>query len=302
VRLWSWLTGLFRYPGALEKPLNSFVLLLREPRTLDAAALEVVAGKALGVEFGSGNEGAAFVMGESGHLVLLIGDQAFGVNGLPHPYFDQPEHVAGTIRDERACRAVREHTGWLSVDLMGDAVGASLDHAYRIMGHLTAGLAGRDTLAIYAPATGQLRFYDARLDAALRSDDPLEEFTRPLVVPISRVEPGDPRMQEAVEEAGRRWPEFRTAFQRRRRDQSFAVKAPVGLGDHAEWMWIEVTALEGDQIVGTLAHDPRESTTGQAGDPAWVALAELKDWIYTDGERVLGGFTVEASRGLPAGV
>ena len=74
----------------------------------------------------------------------------------------------------------------------------------------------------------------------------------------------------------------------------FAVKAPFTEGEHTEFMWIMVTALEGDQILGTLENEPVEMKRLRYGSKVSVRCADLNDWVVSDGQDVqAGGFTIK---------
>jgi uncharacterized protein YegJ (DUF2314 family) len=117
----------------------------------------------------------------------------------------------------------------------------------------------------------------------------------------------DPELNAAIEEAQRRLPEFRRALDEDARRlipalNGALVKArfenPVtGALEH---MWLEDVGFEGDRIVGTLASEPDnipELSNGQ-----WVSVSpeDISDWVYRQGDRTVGGFTVRVMqrRGL----
>lgn len=117
----------------------------------------------------------------------------------------------------------------------------------------------------------------------------------------------DPELNAAIDEAQRRLPEFRRALDEDARRLIPALngalvkarfKNPVtGAIEH---MWIEDVGFEGDKIVGTLASEPNnipELSNGQ-----WVSVSpdDISDWVYRQGDRTGGGFTVRViqRRGL----
>jgi uncharacterized protein YegJ (DUF2314 family) len=104
-------------------------------------------------------------------------------------------------------------------------------------------------------------------------------------------------MEVAVAEARRRWPEFVEAFTRPRPGQkSFAVKAPVRDGDELEFAWIQVSRLDGDVIEGILDNEPVRLRNVKIGDTLRVTVGDLNDWIFVDGESLIGGFTLRIVR------
>jgi uncharacterized protein YegJ (DUF2314 family) len=117
----------------------------------------------------------------------------------------------------------------------------------------------------------------------------------------------DPELNAAIEEAQRRLPEFRRALDDDARRlipalNGALVKArfesPVtGVIEH---MWIEDVGFENDKIVGTLASEPNNIPELSNGEWVSVSPEDVSDWVYRDGDRTVGGFTVRVmqQRGL----
>ncbi len=287
-----------------EKKLISLVLWLSEPRYLDSVILQRQASEAFGEEIGSDDpEAHEFVIGESPSFVIAFRGLTFLVNNFDRPYIETPEAeaLAKEFKDLRMRKAILEHKGWLSVDLLGEVEPGQLPEIYRYLGKLTATLADTDCLAIYSPATNQINVYDSDLEQQLRGPNPLEVFSVMAKVPVIEIADDDPRMQAAVEEARRRWPEFVAAFKKRRTDQHFAVKAPFHDQENTEFMWATVTGIRDDVIVGVLDSDPVDIKNVALGDRVQIRLADLNDWAYTSGEEMVGGFTVAVLREIQEG-
>lgn len=109
----------------------------------------------------------------------------------------------------------------------------------------------------------------------------------------------DPELNAAIEEAQRRLPEFRRALDEYARRlipvmAGALVKAcfESPLTGKIEHMWIEDVGFEGDKIVGTLASEPNDIPHLSKG--AWVPVSpeNVSDWVYRQGGRTVGGFTV----------
>lgn len=301
--LWSWMRGWLGRPESKplvpgEKPLIALVLFLTEPRDLDSEIIARQAGRALGrsIPCGECDTSESFVAGEEPSFVLKHGDFVFLINTFPRPYMDDPDAAASGIGELRLRKAVRDHNAWISVDLLGDVDRSQLPEVYRIIGKLAAGLADDDCLAVFAPATGQLSLYDSGTRHMLRGERPLELFETSHHPPVVPVCGDDPRLKAAVAKAKKRWSEFVTAFEERRDEQTFAVKARIGNGEVFEFMWVAVSGLENGWIYGKLDNDPIELTTIHCGDRVRVHVKDLNDWLYTAGEQVHGGFTIEVLR------
>ncbi len=107
----------------------------------------------------------------------------------------------------------------------------------------------------------------------------------------------DPGLVAAAAEAKRRWPEFVAAFNEHRPGRKCAVKyaAPIkGGGD--EQIWIMVTALGSGTISGTLGNAPVEDIGLNLGDAVTIQTGDVKDWLFTDGQSMTGGFSIATLR------
>ena len=298
---WNWLKSLFAgksAQGEADRPLVSLVLLLREPRFLDAEILRRLVNRAWGVELPTDDPDATeFVAGFAPTFMIQCQERNFLVHCFPTPYVAEVEETADTIKDLRLRKLFREHQGWLAVDLLfGKKEPDDMGEVYRLIGKLLAELADTDCLALYSPATGQMIPYDDRIEERLRGPDVLNLFRELAYVPVLEVKDDDPRMAAAVEEARRRWPEYVAAFESSRPGQRFAAKAPISDGTHTEFMWIAVTAIEGDRIFGTLENEPVEVRGVRFGSKLSIPLGDLNDWVISD-ERgmdgIIGGFTIK---------
>jgi uncharacterized protein YegJ (DUF2314 family) len=107
----------------------------------------------------------------------------------------------------------------------------------------------------------------------------------------------DPGLVAAAAEAKRRWPEFVAAFNEGRPGRKCAVKyaAPIkGGGD--EQIWIMVTSLGSGTISGTLGNAPVADIGLKPGDAVTIQTGDVKDWLFTDGQSMTGGFSVATLR------
>ena len=120
-------------------------------------------------------------------------------------------------------------------------------------------------------------------------------------VPMVQAKDSDPRIVAATAEARRRWPEFVTAFEHPGARKGFAVKHAFPTRDGSkEHMWVNLTAIQGNQIKGTLDDQPLGDIGLKENDPVTLTLADVEDWVYTDGGRLVGGFSVAALEAIEA--
>jgi uncharacterized protein YegJ (DUF2314 family) len=118
----------------------------------------------------------------------------------------------------------------------------------------------------------------------------------------------DPEINAAIEEAQRRLPEFRRALDIDARRlipqiEGSLVKARFesAITHEIEHMWLEDACFEGDTIVGTLSSEPSAIPEHSKGDWVTVSPEAVSDWVYREGGRTFGGFTIRVMqrRGLP---
>jgi uncharacterized protein YegJ (DUF2314 family) len=292
----------YRKPTALEeakdkKPLISLVLLLRQPRYLEARVLAESVSTAWGERYSSGDDGkkdsVRWVVGETPRFMTNAPEGIFMINNFDHQYFDNMQGVLEYVQELRLRKAVEEHQAWLSVDLISlHDKNAAPESAYPRIARLIAELAGPDCVGLFQPGPGRISVWDEALENKLRGPDCLEAFGVEANVPVIGVEDDDPRMKAAVEQARARWPEFVEAFQKRD-GENFSIKAPITADNRREFIWVEVNGLEPEYIHGTLANNPVDLGNLKMGDRVEVPLKDLNDWAFLRNGEAVGMFTVK---------
>jgi uncharacterized protein YegJ (DUF2314 family) len=279
--------------------LISFVALVREPMTFDPAVLARLAGRAWNADLGDGtSEGADGFVACSGQVNMIRHDgRFFLINSFPRPYVDDAQAWAKRIADLRISSGVREHQAWFSFDALGVDGTTSEGEVlawYQRLGKLLAEFLDENCLLIFVPDPGRAYPINKDTMTALRSDDPLKTLQETLTLPIIEVSVDDPLIQQAVEEARRDWHQFLAAYETGA-GKDFSVKAPLTHEGNTEFIWITVTALEGDRVYGTLGNDPGNLGPLKFGSKVSVAVTDLNDWCYFDPSgKLAGGYTVEA--------
>jgi uncharacterized protein YegJ (DUF2314 family) len=290
--------GYWWYRRRRRHRLIAFVGLTREPFPLDPAVLARVAGRAWGADLGDGSaEGPdGFVVGMDIHATIMHDGRMFLINSFPRPYTDDVDKVADGITDLRIRSLFLEHKAWFSCDALGVDGSTTDDEVrewFRRLGKLFVELLDDNCLLIYVPDTQRSYPINEDTEAALRSDDPLTALQETLSLPVIEVSGDDPRMQAAVARAREGWAVFVAAYEQRA-GESFNVKAPVTHGDNTEFIWIEVTSIEGDRVYGTLGNDPASLGPLKLGSKVSVLVEDLNDWLYIDRQgKMAGGFTIE---------
>ncbi|HEX2853404.1 MAG TPA: DUF2314 domain-containing protein [Opitutaceae bacterium] len=299
--IWIWRKLHARALAAAEAPMVSLVLLLKQPRYLEARVLAEILRSAWGISFSTGGGDGdkrgseePFIVGETPIFLVQTGTTLFIVHNHERSYFDDVDEVAKGVPELRLRSIVQEHRAWLSVDAMGVEGAAETAAAYAKISRALAEFADDSVLGLLQPANNRLTPWESELEARLRRGENLDELFAATQAPVVQIMDDDPRMLAAVAEARQRWPEFVAALQARKPGGNYAVKAPVTREDHTEFIWIEVVGLEPEYIHGTLANDPVNLGGLKFGDRVEVPLAELNDWIYqhAEGEEPRGLFTV----------
>jgi uncharacterized protein YegJ (DUF2314 family) len=277
----------------------SLVALLREPVTFDATVLAKIAGRAWSADLGDGTaEGEdGFVVSVGSINTIMHGDRPYLVNCIPSPYVEDPETVSESIVDLRVRRLFGEHQAWFSCDALGvdgTSTAEEISDSYRGLARLFVEFLDENCLLIYIPDTSRAYSINDETERALMSNDPLVALQETRTSPVVPVSADDSLMQEAVAKAWKSWPQFVNAFEATA-GENFSIKAPVSYLGTTEFIWLTVTAVEGDQVYGTLANDPANLGPLKLGSKVSVTLSDVNDWCYIDSQGNLqGGFTIAA--------
>ncbi len=290
-------------PGDPKKPMVSLVQLRSRQRYLEPVVIAHALTSAWGVKIAnhadSAEDAEGFVGGNGPTYVIILLKPVmalFTLHNHEAPYFDEVDAFADKVPNLRFADVIRRHQAWLAIDLM-DISGDSLMQveAYRMLGKAIAALADDETLAIYCPQHNHFNLWSPELEEVLCGDSPLSAFAEEVKAPVIGVG-SDTAMDEAIAEARRRWPEFVALFQARKPgDPGFIVKAPfTSEDDEREHMWVEVFGLEPEYVHGNLINEPFHCKRLKLGSQVEVKVAEISDWLCSNGQGgALGGFTTK---------
>jgi uncharacterized protein YegJ (DUF2314 family) len=110
---------------------------------------------------------------------------------------------------------------------------------------------------------------------------------------IAKVVKDDPDMAAAFRKARDTLPEF-LALARAPRPTitHMAVKIGIPAGDDSsEFFWLSPFEPRGGKYTGRINNTPRTVTTVKFGQIVEFAEDEIVDWLYTEGDKMLGNFT-----------
>lgn len=280
--------------------LISLVLLLGEPRNMDADAVAQAVSKAIGSEVRN-----ADVVARPPSFIVKTGASRFAIQNVGEPYFKESEKLAAELKDPALATAIRQHRAWLSVDWIEKDDNADLRKVYQQIGLVLTQFIDKDTLAVYCPDTDQFHISDETLLGHLKGEDPLQELYPAGVDSAAdsqiTISSDDPQLLAAQDEAEAGWPGFVQAFKDRKKDQYFAVKGRIVEGDKSEYLWLQVSDIDDKEIHGTIDNDPAALKKVAIGADLHIPIAEVDDWLYSitankdgspDKEEIKGGFTL----------
>jgi uncharacterized protein YegJ (DUF2314 family) len=225
------------------------------------------------------------------------------------PYMDREDRIetAKRVKGEAAQTAVLTHKAWMAVDAIGseDLEGEQRLHAYALLHALAEELLDDDSMLLYLP--GEERYGPPGrlgLDWLMHSlrvghfDTPIEGFE----APITRIEVSDEEMDECIAQARERLPEFCAAWDRLGPESSAMIKARFSTADPsdpegAEFVWVLMTSLDDDGIIGTMESAPASPAIPKQGSTVRVKIDDVADWAYKDEDgNAHGLFTDELVR------
>lgn len=294
-----------------DSPPRSLVYLLDQPREIHDDRWINHLGQALGVDLSSkGGDALNFVMpmphpafqreGDS-CFMLKIPEGMFWIFNVSHPYVDDVEEWSSSMRDKRLRDAVAGHRAWISVDFISAAGNElSKEETYAVLGRVIAALAGPDVRVVLAPELGRANEFDPMLLPRLSGGNPIEVFDEPTYAPVIDHEGDSALMDDAIEEARRRWPEFVARFNSHspgEGDKPFIVKYPFSDEEGTEHMWMSVERIEGGTIHGTLLNQPHHLVDFHEGQKVSVEASRLTDWLCEHEGQALGGWSMKVLDG-----
>ncbi|MDA1230498.1 MAG: DUF2314 domain-containing protein, partial [Planctomycetota bacterium] len=73
----------------------------------------------------------------------------------------------------------------------------------------------------------------------------------------------------------------------------FGIKHAFRDGEIFEHMWITELTYDNGNFSGKLGNDPGLVKNISNGDPVTISHSEVEDWLYFDGEDMIGGYTAK---------
>jgi len=127
-----------------------------------------------------------------------------------------------------------------------------------------------------------------------KAGDVLERKGEP---PVLFIEGEDPKMVAAIKKARADVKQFTDALAKPKTTHtSFAVKVMIVDGKFTEHMWLTDVRYKDGKFSGVLNNEPNDVKTVKIGDKLSASEKEISDWMYVDGRKLVGGYTIRLLR------
>lgn len=112
---------------------------------------------------------------------------------------------------------------------------------------------------------------------------------------LTVVEGDDAKMNAAMDRARSTVDQFIARMQNPQPgDSAFTVKKKVVDGDVVEHFWVSDLSYADGVFSGKLGNEPHQVKNVTFGHAVTVNKSEISDWMYMEGEKIAGNFTLRA--------
>jgi uncharacterized protein YegJ (DUF2314 family) len=103
-------------------------------------------------------------------------------------------------------------------------------------------------------------------------------------------------LERAVAKAKQTQGDFRSALAAPKPShKAFAIKKPFPTpAGHEEHIWLNDVRWDGTSYRAVVNNEPVDTKAVKLGDAVTVKPEEISDWMYLDGKRLVGGYTIRA--------
>jgi len=109
------------------------------------------------------------------------------------------------------------------------------------------------------------------------------------------VDDDDVEMNAAIATARATLPEFWATFERKSpTDSAFALKVKIQDERGTEHFWLTSIERRNGRIFGTIDNNPNIVRSVKLGDRIPIPEADISDWLYQRGDKMVGNFTLRA--------
>lgn len=115
--------------------------------------------------------------------------------------------------------------------------------------------------------------------------------------PVYGVQGDDVEMNEAIKKAYQTLDKFKLALKSDNKDfKDFALKVRFTTQKGGEHIWRSSISLRNNKYFGVVYNLPESTTEVKMGDTIQIKTDDISDWMYIDGNRLRGGYTIRVLR------
>lgn len=104
----------------------------------------------------------------------------------------------------------------------------------------------------------------------------------------------DPEMVAAIAKARSTLPQFWQAFEKRDRGETkFSLKIRITDKKRIEHFWVTDIERQDGKVMGTISNAPNIVASVKLGDRIEIPEAEIQDWFYMRGGKMVGNETIK---------
>jgi uncharacterized protein YegJ (DUF2314 family) len=112
---------------------------------------------------------------------------------------------------------------------------------------------------------------------------------------VVEVSQDDAEMNQAIAKARSLLPQFWQTFEKPQKgDSDFGLKVKITEGEKAEHFWTTDIERKDGKIFGVINNDPETVHNVKLGQKITIAEADISDWMYMRGGKIVGNFTMRA--------
>lgn len=273
--MFGWIKKLFRKQ---DPEIVALVILEESPRLIEVERVRA-AFRVAGMSVEPVEE-------RPNYIRVRMAGWNFVVLSYPIPY----EALLGArIKDNRMQSLVERHQAFFCVECFEAPPGVDRASAARpVLAKVTNAFLDETSLALYEWPTGRYVPVSPEVRESLEAGDMqgVVDSYRALIVSVE-----DDAIEDAIEEARQRWPEFVAHFQTLDDPSNALVKCRFEWQDSAEHMWMEPIEVTPAGVRGTLLNEPLNIWNVKCGEVVWKDLDDVSDWGVVINDQPIGMFT-----------
>jgi len=273
--------------------IYAIVLMIETPRLLRPdivlPAIESATGAPIPTE--------SLVEERTSYFRTTVEGYEITIASAPQPYVSEKRWKG----DARLFEEAKLAQGTILLDIWNAPEGKAKEDGLPLLGRIAAELMDAETRLVYMWPHQRVNVANEKLRSRYAAGEAVEAMMSANYDPVAQIS-GNRSVEQAVEEARNRWPEFANAFAARTgaEEETFMAKfrfAIPGDAENGEHMWIDVRSIDEDIVSGELMNAPVHIPGLRNGDHVNRPLEDLSDWLYVGPNGPEGGFVERVLRG-----